>query len=103
MCQINFRWAMLASLGVARSPPVVRPKPTSRSGTSAHRFNVHLLQQLGPHTQSWLRGGASRVRCGPATVLQPRLPPHGLHYLLSSICVLVAGTGRSLRAAPSSP
>ena len=24
-------------------------------------------------------GGASKVRCGPATMLQPRLPSHGLH------------------------
>ena len=28
-----------------------------------------------------------KVRCGPATVLQPRLPSHGLHCLLSSLRV----------------
>ena len=29
----------------------------------------------------------AKVKCGPATVLQPRLPSHGLHRLLSSIAV----------------
>ena len=28
--------------------------------------------------------GPPKVRCGPAAVLQPRPPPHGLHRLLSS-------------------
>ena len=34
--------------------------------------------------------GAPKVRCGPATVLQPRLPAHGLHRLLSSVHVQLA-------------
>ena len=29
--------------------------------------------------------GLQKVRCGPATQLQPRLPSHGLHCLFSSI------------------
>ena len=32
-------------------------------------------------------GGAQKVTCGPAGVLQPRPPSHGLHRLLSSIRV----------------
>ena len=35
-------------------------------------------------------GGGQKVRCGPATVLQPRLPYHGLHHLLNSIRVRLA-------------
>ena len=46
-------------------------------------------------------GGASDVRCGPATSLQLHLN-HGRHSLLSSICVHVAGTARS-SSAPSPP
>ena len=34
--------------------------------------------------------GAQKVRYGPATVLQPRLPSHGLHSLLSSVRVRLA-------------
>jgi hypothetical protein len=29
--------------------------------------------------------GPQKVRCGPATVLQPRLPSHGLHRFLNSL------------------
>ena len=48
-------------------------------------------------------GGGSKVRCGPATKLQPRLPSHGLHRLLSSIRVRVAWTVHSQCSAPSPP
>ena len=34
------------------------------------------------------RWGPQKVRYGPATGLQPRLPSHGLHFLLRSIRVL---------------
>ena len=38
-----------------------------------------------PNTAAQGRGWASKkVRCGPATVLEARLPSHGLHCLLSS-------------------
>jgi hypothetical protein len=30
------------------------------------------------------KGGPPKVRCGPTTLLQPRLPSHGLHCLFSS-------------------
>ena len=36
------------------------------------------------------RKGAQKVRSGPATVLQPRLPSHGLHRLLSPTFVRLA-------------
>ena len=35
--------------------------------------------------------GPPKVRCGPTTVLQPRLPSHGLHRQLSSSRVGLAG------------
>ena len=56
----------------------------------------HPLLALLPCIKLYLRvpltaggggGGAQKVRCGPATVLQPRLPSHGLHRLPSSIRV----------------
>ena len=35
-------------------------------------------------------GGPQKVKCGPAPMLQPRLPSHGLHCLLSSLSVRLA-------------
>ena len=36
------------------------------------------------------QAGPPKVRCGPATLLQPRPPSHGLHRLLSSMRVRLA-------------
>ena len=51
--------------------------PGASSGSSMSPSCVSLHHPSGP----------PKVRCGPATVLQPRLPSHGLHRLLSSIRV----------------
>ena len=46
---------------------------------------VQALLELGHTTIQG--GGGQKVGCGPTTVLQPRLPLHGLHCLLSSLRV----------------
>ena len=73
MCLCN------ASLG--QQPP---PCVSSRNHCMAIPYSP-----LG-NSRQLTRGPPTKVRCGPATSLQPRLPSHGLHRLLSSLRVRLA-------------
>ena len=48
-------------------------------------------------------GTPPKVRCGPATVLQPRLPSHGLHRHLSTLRVGLASIREAGDAPPPPP
>ena len=64
----------------------------------------HSIQTPGGNPLPSKVCGPTKVRCGPATVHQPRLPSHGLHCLLSSLCVrLPAIVPFAQSAAPCPP
>ena len=76
--------------------PCVRPSPGPEplGGMASWTFRTCAAM--------WMWGGewGAKVRCGPATGLQPRPPSHGLHRLLRSIGVCVAS---ECPAAPQPP